>query len=89
MPIKKRKPLDKPLPPVKAVDQPTPEQLDEYNSRFDALVPEWAGVLAPDGKRFERNDVTGQVSRVRDGRVVTNADKRNIMALFTERMRGQ
>lgn len=93
MPLKRRKPLGSRLPAVKEIAAPNDELLDRVQARFDALVPEWAGLFDPKapgtkGARFYRDEVTGIVTRARDGLIVTAAVKRRVMDLYTQRVRG-
>jgi hypothetical protein len=89
----KRKQLGRTLPAVKTSTPPTPEDIDRAHAIFDSTMPEWAGLLDPKPKgttpapRFYRDEITGVVTRARDGHVVTNAERRMIMDEFTKRVR--
>jgi hypothetical protein len=90
----RRKSLGSPLPAVKEIGEPDAEYLDRVNAQWDELVPEWAGLLDPKpagttGAKFYRDEITGVVTRARDGLVVTLAIKRTAASLYTGRLRGK
>jgi hypothetical protein len=90
---KKRKQLGSRLPAVKEIGTPDAELLDRVNAGFDSLVPEWAGLLDPKAPgatpapKFYRDEITGVVTRARDGLVITDAIRREVMDLYTQRVR--
>ena len=89
----KRRALGRPLPPVKEVVI-SEQDIDTAIALWDSNVPEWAGLLDPKPKgtipapKFYRDEVTGVITRARDGHVVTDADRRAAMDLYTKAVRG-
>lgn len=89
----KRRPLGKPLPPVKDSDNTTPtnEQIDRAVSLWDSIVSaQWRGML--DAKplgwvgtpkpRFYFDEVRGVLIRASTGKVVTMKEKRDAYLAF-------
>jgi len=89
----KRRPLGRPLPPVKDTDDLTPQaaQIDRAVALWDSIVPEkWRGMLdaKPMGwigkpkPRFYFDDVRGVMIRASNGQVVTAKEKRAAYLAF-------
>jgi hypothetical protein len=85
--------LGSPLPPVRDFPAPTEQEQDRAEASWNSLVPEWAGLTNPqppgtEGAKFYRDEITGVITRARDGHVVTDADRRAAMDAYTKAVRG-
>ena len=95
MPVK-RKPLGRPLPPVKGdIPAPTVEEVDRLVALWDANVsPQWRGLqdAKPLGwtgtpkPRFWYDEIRGVIIRVSNGKVVTEKEKRAAFLEFQKAM---
>jgi len=93
----KRKPLGRPLPPVKGdIPAPTVEEVDRISAAWDAAVsPQWRGLLDAkplgwEGKpkpRFYYDEVKRVTIRASNGKVVTAAEKRAAYLEFMQAMK--